>query len=104
MSKRLEVLRKMIDANTGDLAFARYALAMELKSLGQLDEALQAFEELRAFDPSYVAQYLMAGGVADQLGKKDEARAWFQRGVEAARKKGDAHALSEIQGALDALG
>jgi tetratricopeptide (TPR) repeat protein len=103
MSKRLEVLQKMIAAGAGDQAFARYAYAMELKSLDRLDESLKTFEELRAFDASYVAQYLMAGGVAEKLGKRDEARSWYEQGVEAARKKGDAHAMSEIQGALSTL-
>jgi tetratricopeptide (TPR) repeat protein len=104
MSKRLEVLQKMIASGTGDASFARYALAMELKSLERYDDALKAFEELRAFDASYVAQYLMAGGVAEKLGKVDEARAWYEQGVAAARKKGDHHAMSEIQGALATLG
>jgi len=104
MSKRLEVLQKMIASGTGDAAFARYALAMELKSLGRLDESLQAFEALRAFDATYVAQYLMAGGVADALGKKDVARAWYEQGIAAARGKGDHHALGELEGALAALG
>ncbi len=94
----------MIAAGAGDQAVARYALAMELKSLGRLEEALKAFEDLRAFDATYVAQYLMAGGVADQLGKKDVARAWFEAGIAAARAKGDHHALGELQSALDALG
>lgn len=103
MSKRLEAIRKMIAAGNRD-AFTRYALAMELKSLGRLDESLVEFETLRREEPTYVAQYLMAGGVAQSLGKRDEARTWFEQGIETARKKGDSHALSELQGALAALG
>jgi len=102
MSKRLEVLQKMIAAGSTD-PFARYALAMELKSLGRLDESLAAFDDLRSKDPSYVAQYLMAGGVAESLGKKDEARTWYDQGIEQAKKKGDGHALSELQQARGLL-
>lgn len=103
MSKRLEVLQKMIAAGSTD-PFARYALAMELKGLGRLDESLAAFDELRAKDPSYVAQYLMAGGVAESLGKKADAIAWYDQGIEKAKAKGDSHALSELQQARALLG
>ena len=43
------------------------------------------------------------GGVAEMLGKKGEAREWYQEGVLRARAKGDDHAVSEIQQALAAL-
>ncbi|GAC1351130.1 MAG: hypothetical protein NVSMB1_01210 [Polyangiales bacterium] len=102
MSKRLEVMQKMVASGSTD-PFARYGLAMELKQLGRLDESLQAFEALRAFDATYLAQYLMAGGVAEGLGKKDVAREWYAEGIDRARVKGDSHAQSELQTALDTL-
>ena len=102
MSKRLEMLEKMLASGTTD-PFARYAHALELKSLGRLAESLVAFEQLRTQDAGYLAQYLMAGGVAQALGKKDDARTWFEQGIERARAKGESHALSELQGALAAL-
>ena len=83
--------------------FARYARALELKQLGRLDESLVAFDELRALEPSYLAQYLMAGGVAEALGRREDARAWYTEGVTVARVKGDTHALGEIQQALSML-
>lgn len=102
MSKRLEAIQKMLAAGNND-PFTRYALALELKSLGRNDESLAAFEELRAADPTYVPQYLMAGGVAEALGKKDEALRWYDEGIAAARAKGDGHALSELQQARGTL-
>jgi tetratricopeptide (TPR) repeat protein len=103
MSKRLEAINKMIAAGNKD-PFTRYALAMELKSLDRLDESLAAFDELRASDPAYVPQYLLAGGVAESLGKKDVARSWYQQGIERARASHNDHALSELTQALAALG
>lgn len=103
MSKRLETLEKMLAAGTTD-PFAHYAYALELKSLGRLEDSLKAFEQLRTQDAKYLAQYLMAGGVAQSLGKKDDARVWFEQGIERARASGDAHALSELQQALMQLG
>ena len=103
MSKRLEALEKMIAAGQGDLSFARYARALELKGLGRLQESHDEFEELQKADPGYVAQYLMAGGVAEALGRKDDARRWYEEGVIRAWAKGDAHTLGEIQTALSLL-
>lgn len=100
MSKRLEAIQKMLAAGNKD-PFTRYAFAMELKSLGRLDESLAAFEALRGDDPSYVPQYLLAGGVAESLGKKADARRWYEEGIARAKAKGDSHALSELQAALD---
>jgi hypothetical protein len=40
----------------------------------------------------------------EKAGRKDEARAWLEAGIEAARKKKDGHALSELESALAALG
>src|SRR5689334_12899162 len=99
MSKRLEFLEKTLAAGSSD-PFHRYAYALELKSLGRLDDALKAFEELREKNPTYVPQYLMAGGIAQQLGKNDDARRWLEDGLTRAKTAGDAHALSEIQQAL----
>lgn len=102
MSKRLEMIQKMMASGNRD-AFTRYAYAMELKGLDRHRESLTAFEQLRTADPAYVPQYLMAGGVAEALGDKDNARAWYEQGIERARAKGDSHALSELQTALDTL-
>ena len=102
MSKRLDALQKMIDGGTKD-PFARYAYAMELKSLGRNAESLAAFDALKAIDPAYVPQYLMAGGVAESLGQRDVARGWLEEGIVRARAKGDTHTLSELQQALTTL-
>jgi len=103
MSKRLEFLRKMVEGGSAD-AFARYAYALELKSLGRLEESLTAFESLRAFDAAYVPQYLMAGGVAEALGNRADAASWYEAGVEKAKAAGDSHALSELTQARALLG
>lgn len=98
MSKRLLFLESMIAGGKAD-AFARYAYALELKSLGRLQDSLAAFGALNAFDGAYVPQYLMAGGVAEALGLRQEALDWYSRGIERAQAVGDGHALSELRAA-----
>jgi hypothetical protein len=48
--------------------------------------------------------FLMCGGLLEKMGRVEDARRWYTDGIAAARKKGDGHALSELEGALQALG
>jgi hypothetical protein len=104
-SKRLEFLQKQTapgGAANSD-PFAWYGLAMEYRALSRHEEALAAFETLRAGTPDYVPMYLMCGQMLQAMGRPSDARAWFSWGLEAAGKKGDAHAAGELEGALAAL-
>jgi predicted Zn-dependent protease len=101
-SKRLEVLLKMTASPSAD-AFAWYALAMEYKGLGRVEDALATFETLRAKEPTYVPMYLMCGTMLIDSGRKDDARAWLENGLAAAREKRDTHAAGELEGALASL-
>jgi hypothetical protein len=87
-----------------DDPFAWYGLAMEYRSLSRFDEAVATFERLKSRSPDYVPMYLMCGQMLESMGRHDDARAWLTAGIAAARTKGDAHALSELEGALGALG
>ncbi len=102
-SKRLAALEKMTATGhrgTSSDTLTWYGLAMEYKSLGRLDDAERTFVFLRAHDPDYVPMYYQAGSLLLAVGRKDDARAWLEQGVAAANKKGDSHALGEIQGVL----
>jgi predicted Zn-dependent protease len=102
-SKRLTLLEKLTREKSPD-PFHWYGLAMEYRSLERMDEALQTFTELRAANPEYTAMYLMCGQLLVSLGRGDEARGWYEAGIAIARKKGESHALSELEGALSELG
>jgi len=84
-------------------AFPRYALALEYKNAGRLDDAQAAFAELASLDPSYVPAYLHAGNVLVALGRREEARATYQAGIAVATRAGDTHARGELEGALASL-
>ena len=101
--KRLEVLLKMT-AREGADSFAWYALALEYKGLGRVDEALDTFTKLRAKDENYVPMYLMCGTMLIEASRRDDAKDWLSFGLTVARRKGDAHAAGEIEGALATLG
>jgi hypothetical protein len=99
MSKRLAALEKMTSMGSND-PFAWYGLALEYKSLGRPDDALATFVKLRALDAKYLPQYLMCGGLLVEMSRAEEGREWLRAGIEVAREKGDAHALSELESAL----
>jgi predicted Zn-dependent protease len=101
-NKRLEYLQKVTAGGSTD-SFAWYGLALEFRNLERYDEALQTFTTLRTASPDYVPMYLMCGQMLEKLSRTDEAAEWYRAGTAAARAKGDAHALSELEAALAAL-
>ena len=100
--QRLEAFRKMVERSPDD-AFARYSLAMGLRAAGRAGEAAAEFGELARRQPDYVPSYLMWGQVLESLGRRSEAAGAYRRGVAAARKAGNDHALSELSRALEAV-
>jgi predicted Zn-dependent protease len=99
MSKRVEMLEKLVASGKAD-SFARYALAMEYRNGERTDDALAAFEALRAGDPDYLPMYLMAGQLLVELGRTAEARTWVEAGVALATRKGDGKAKNELLAVL----
>lgn len=102
-SKRLEVLLKMT-AHEGADSFAFYALALEYKGLGRIDDALSTFEKLCAKDENYVPMYLMCGTMLIEADRRESAKEWLASGLVIAKRKGDSHAAGEIESALASLG
>jgi tetratricopeptide (TPR) repeat protein len=97
---RLQILRQLLEQDPAN-TFARYGLAMEHVKAGELEGAVKEFEAVLAVDPNYSAAYYHGGQTLEKLGKFDEARGMYRRGIAVTR---DAHALSELQAALDILG
>jgi hypothetical protein len=93
----------MIEKVPGD-PFPRYGLAMEHKTRGDQSEASRLFAELLERFPDYTPAYLHAGGSLLALGRRSEAADVLRRGIDACRRKGDHHALGELQAALADLG
>jgi Tfp pilus assembly protein PilF len=100
---RVEVLKNMLDQDPRN-GFVRYGLAMEYVNRGDNEQAVKEFETLLAADADYVAGYFHAGRTLEKLGRTEDARGMYERGIGAARRKGDHHALSELQAALDMVG
>lgn len=99
MNKRIAFLEQLILDGKAD-SFARYALALEFKKEGRIDDALGAFETLRESDPEYLPQYLMAGQMLIDSSRPDEAKNWLIPGLKCARAQGNSQAAGELEAAL----
>jgi Tfp pilus assembly protein PilF len=103
MSQRLETLRSLIAQDPTNSRF-RYMLAMETANSGDLAGAALAFEEVLTHDADYSAAYFHGGQTLEKLGRVDEAREIYRRGIDATTRTGDSHTRGELQGALAQLG
>ena len=101
-TNRLEILKTML-AQDPNNSFARYGLATEYANSGSLEQAVAEFETLLGRDQTYVAAYYHGGQALEKLGRLDEARSMYERGIEASTRKGDAHTRSELEAALQSL-
>jgi tetratricopeptide (TPR) repeat protein len=101
-TNRLEILTQMVAQDPGN-SFARYGLAMEYANQGELVTAVTEFQNLIARDENYPAAYYHGGQALEKLGRLDEARAFYQKGVEVTQRTGDAHTRAEIEAALSLL-
>jgi predicted Zn-dependent protease len=100
--QRIQAFRAFVAKNPDD-AFARYSLAMALRSAGLGADAATEFEELRRRKPDYVPAYLMLGQTLEALGRDVDAARAYEDGVAAAIRTNDMHARSELGQALEAI-
>lgn len=99
---RLDEMMKFLEQDPTD-SFARYAVALELRSQGRTADAIAQLEELRRRDPSYGATYYQLGELLAGAGEIDRAEETFRTGMEFARAAGDLHTRSELEAALNEL-
>jgi tetratricopeptide (TPR) repeat protein len=102
-NSRIEILKSMVEQNPGD-AFGRYGLAMEYVNAGELEAAVEQFHGLLEHNPNYSAGYFHGGQTLEKLGRTDDAKELYRRGIDVTRATGDGHTRSELEGALALLG
>jgi predicted Zn-dependent protease len=95
-------LKEILTLDPGN-AFARYGLAMEYVNQGEIAAGLAEFDALLAAHPDYTAGYFMAAQTLAKEERVADAIEKLQAGIASARRTGNNHALSEMQGMLDEL-
>jgi Tfp pilus assembly protein PilF len=99
---RLEVLKSMVEQKPED-GFSRYGLAMEYVRTGELETAAGEFETLLQHNPNYAAGYFHGGQTLEKLGRIEEAREIYRKGIDVTGATGDGHTRSELIAALQML-
>ncbi|MCW5980853.1 MAG: tetratricopeptide repeat protein [Bryobacteraceae bacterium] len=100
---RLDTLKALVEQNPAD-SRTRYMLAMELARQGAPEAAVTEFAAIADADADYVAAYYHGGQALESLGRLDEARETYRRGIQACDRTGNQKTKSELQDVLDALG
>jgi predicted Zn-dependent protease len=100
---RVAMLNEILTENPND-AFARYGLAMEYSNRGEVEIAMVEFGKLLAAHPDYTAGYFMAAQTLARASRVNEAKQMLEDGIASARRTGNGHALSEMEGMLTELG
>jgi len=101
-SDKLDKLLAMLDREPLD-PFLLYAAGMEHKKLGNTASAIDFFSRTVAVDSSYCYAYFQRGQTQELAGDPRAAGLSYAAGIEAARRAGDAHAMQELQAALDLI-
>lgn len=96
------MLTEILEQNPAD-AFARYGLAMEYANSGEVDRSMEEFGKLLAVHPDYTAGYFMAAQTLAKAARVDQAKKMLSDGILSARRTGNQHALSEMEGLLAEL-
>ena len=100
---RIATLTEILTQNPND-AFARYGLAMEYSNQGKVDQAMEEFSKLLSAHPDYTAGYFMAAQTLAKADRLDNARKMLGDGILSAKRTGNGHAQSEMEGMLADLG
>lgn len=99
MSERMRKLQSMLEKQPED-TFLLYGVALEYRKADDSVRAIEYLDRVLRLDPGYCYAYHQKGLVYESLGDMENARKSYRDGIAAARGKGDAHAESEISGAL----
>lgn len=97
------MLNEVLSQNPND-AFARYGLALEYSNQGNVEQALKEFGKLLSAHPDYTAGYFMAAQALARASRVEEAKTMLTDGISSAKRTGNAHAQSEMEGMLAELG
>jgi len=95
-SDRLEKLLEFLKGEPND-EFLLYALATEYLRLNDSVKALEYYENLVSEHPNYVGTYYHLGKLYEALNRKPDAILIYEKGMEAAQRKRDNHAFSELK-------
>jgi len=100
MSNRLEELQQFLKESPND-PFLKYAITTEYKKMGDTENTLAGFQDLRVNHPDYVGAYYHFAKFMEEQGRKEEALEIYQAGMEVAQRLRNRHAYGELLSAYN---
>jgi Flp pilus assembly protein TadD len=100
MSSRIDTLRRMLDSRPDDPRF-RFGLALELLKEERLEEGVQELRRYLDLSDDEGNAWGRLGAALRHLGRDDEARDAYRRGIEAAERHGHPTMAEEFEAVLD---
>lgn len=100
--KNIKILALNIQKDPDDL-FSKFALALELLKINEVQKAQLLFETIIKQDSGYVGVYYHLGKLYQSKEQYDKALQTFRTGVQIADNKQDQHAKSELLEAIQQL-
>lgn len=99
---RIESLKALIQKNPNN-PLGRYGLANEYFKMGMYEEAIEELNEYLKLKDDEGAAYRMLGEVLLKLGKKEEAKEAYRKGIEAAERHGHPGMAEEFEETLELI-
>ncbi|TXI76720.1 MAG: tetratricopeptide repeat protein [Flavobacteriales bacterium] len=99
---RLQQLRTMLAEEPNDL-FLRYAIALELKRAGEMEQAIAALEDILKHSPEHIASYYQLALMLGEIGRAQDAISVCEAGSLQCLIAGDRKARAELLELKDAL-
>lgn len=99
---RLANLYKMLEIQPDDV-FLNYALAMELISLNNLDEAILKMEWITATYHDYLPTYYQLAAAYVETEQTEKAIETYKKGMELAKKQNETKTYNELKSAYEEL-
>jgi len=98
MADRLKKLEELLKNDPTD-SFLLFAIAKELESRGETENAIRVFEQLRKSNRDYAGLYFHLAKLYTETNQLDIALNIYILGVDVCKEQGDQHALAELQNA-----
>jgi Tfp pilus assembly protein PilF len=100
--ERINKLKEFLLGSPND-SFLKHALALEYIKLNDDVTARRLFEEVLAYEPTYVGSYYHLGKLLERIGDTAGAISIYEKGMETAKELKDRHAYNELQAAHEDL-
>lgn len=102
MSERIEALRRMLEKNPDDPR-ARFGLAAEYEKAGRWHDVVEQLTAYLAVADDESNAWGRLGRALREIGREEEARDAYRKGIEAAARHGHPSMAAEFQEAIDEL-